>query len=211
VSQLFYRFDVEHVGNMPKYVWRDVRVAVLLNHTSLMEPLFSGVLPFQYLWRLATRGIFPIADVTYNRPIVGRLFRFFAPKVIMLSRRRDKTWDHFLSIVDEKDTMVFLPEGRMKRPNGLDKDGRPMTVRGGLIDVMLAMKKGTLIFCYSEGLHHIFAPGDRYPKILRSAGIKFESIDIADYLQQFADAPDFRAAVMADLENRRDRYCVKNK
>ena len=208
LAQIFYRFDVAHVGPMPKPVWNKARVAVLLNHTSLMEPLFAGVVPFRYLWRLATKGIFPIADVTYNRPIVGRLFRFFAPKVVMLSRRRDKTWDHFLSIVDERDTMVFLPEGRMKRPNGLDKDGRPMTVRGGLVDIMLAMQQGTLIFCYSQGLHHIFAPGDRYPKILRSAGIKFESIDIADYMKQFAAAQDLRLAVMSDLEERRDRFCA---
>jgi steroid 5-alpha reductase family enzyme len=206
-SQIFFRLEAHNVGNMPKTVWSDVRIAVLLNHTSLMEPIFAGVLPFRYLWRLAAHGIFPVADVTFKRPIVGRIFRFFAPKVIMLSRRRDKTWNHFLASIDHQDTMVFLPEGRMKRPNGLDKDGRPMTVRGGVVDIMLAAKSGTLVFCYSEGLHHIFAPGDHFPKLFRRAGIKFEAVDLADYLKQFESEADCRPFVIADLEKRRDRHC----
>lgn len=211
LSTIFFRLDVNIVGRMPKTVWSDVRIAILLNHTSLMEPIFAGVVPFKYLWRLAAHGIFPVADVTFKRPIVGRIFRFFAPKVIMLSRRRDKTWNHFLASIESKDTMVFLPEGRMKRPNGLDKDGGPMTVRGGVVDIMLAAKSGTLVFCYSEGLHHIFAPGDRFPKLFRRAGIKFESVDLEDYLKQFESEVDCRPSIITDLEKRRDKYCTPSR
>ena len=39
--------------------------------------------------------------------------------------------------VGQGDVVVVLsPEGRMKRKNGLDKHGRPMTVRGGIGDIL---------------------------------------------------------------------------
>lgn len=56
-----------------------------------------------------------------------------------------------------------MPEGRMKRPTGLDKHGQKMTVKRGVVDVLLSMKTGSMFFLYSGGLHHVQAPGQGLP------------------------------------------------
>ena len=38
--------------------------------------------------------------------------------------------------IDEDAVVIILPEGRMKRATGLDKKGMPMTVRGGVADIL---------------------------------------------------------------------------
>ena len=57
------------------------------------------------------------------------------------------------------DSMVLiLPEGRMRRRNGLDSEGRPMTARGGVADILRAIDDGQLLMAYSGGLHHVQIP-----------------------------------------------------
>ena len=43
LSALLYRFDVHWIGKRPSDPWENLRLVVLLNHTSLYEPLaYSG-------------------------------------------------------------------------------------------------------------------------------------------------------------------------
>ena len=39
---------------------------------------------------------------------------------IVVTRQRDDTWYNVLNSVDSKAIVIILPEGRMKRANGLD-------------------------------------------------------------------------------------------
>ena len=67
----------------------------------------------------------------------GPFFSRLAPKVVSVSRKRDRSWSHFLEQVSpEQDILIYTPEGRMKRKNGLDKNGLPMSVRGGIYDIL---------------------------------------------------------------------------
>jgi hypothetical protein len=209
LAQLFYRFETGWVGARPKdRGWRDVRIGLLLNHTSLFEPLFAAVAPVTFLWRIASRGIFPVADITLERPIAGLALRVLAPDVVPLTRKRDESWDLFLEKLSEESVLIFLPEGRMKRPNGLDKHGRPMTVQGGVVEVLRAMGRGTVLLGYSGGLHHVQAPGQRFPRLFKTIKINFEAIDTAAYLAEFEGAERFeRKKLTADLERRRDKHC----
>jgi 1-acyl-sn-glycerol-3-phosphate acyltransferase len=209
VSRVFYRHDVRWVGACAS-VPRNVRVLAALNHTSLYEPLFAGALPLGLLWRIARHGVIPIADKTAKRPMVGRFFKLLGQNVIDITRQRDETWHKLLARIDPRSMVVIFPEGRMKRRNGLDKDGKPMTVRGGIVDLLNAIPKGSLLIGYSGGLHHVQVPGQLLPRPFRTLRVAFEAVDIAAYRETLtarAGREGFRAAVIADLEARRDRYC----
>ena len=97
ISRVFYRFDINWVHPPSSDPWRQLRLVVFLNHTSLYEPLFVGGFP--------------------------------------------------------PDTMVIImPEGRMMRANGLDKNGRAMTVRGGVADIVRSIPQGLLLLRPGAGI-----------------------------------------------------------
>jgi len=209
LTRCFFRFDWGWVGKVPSDGFRDTKIGIFLNHTSLWEPIFLGTLPASLLWKMAKDGVMPGADITMNRPVAGRLFKLITKDSVSISRKRDRTWESFLARIKPESYVLIAAEGRMKRPNGLDKEGRPMTVKGGIVDVLKKIGHGKMVLCYSAGLHHIQAPGDRFPKLFRVAKIRYEALEIESYLKSFGEGPDareLRRQVVADLENRRDHY-----
>lgn len=213
ISRAFYRVRLDWVRDEP-HPWSDLRVLALLNHTSLFEPILVGAAPNRLLWQIAAHGVIPVADKTIERPLVGRFFRLVAHHVIPITRERDDTWALVLArILDPKSLVVILPEGRMMRPGGLDSHGQPMTVRGGIADILDSVPDGRLLLVYSQGLHHVHAPGDRFPRLFRTVHVTAETIDIPTYRDaRLAEArePGFKGAVIQDLTRRRDECCQKD-
>lgn len=214
VTRMFYRLDVDWADPPPRDErdpWRnldDLRVIVLLNHTSLYEPLLAGGIPNRLLRHIARRGVIPVAEKTANRPLVGRFFRTFAPDVIPISRQRDSTWQEVVDRIGPRSLVVIAPEGRMKRATGLDSEGNPMTVRGGIADLLRGIPSGRMLIGYSGGLHHVQHPGELLPRPFRRISLRLEMLDIASYrehLQEHAGRHGFKQAVIRDLEERRDR------
>jgi hypothetical protein len=208
VSRLFYRQDFRFVGDLPSDPWRRIRVVAFLNHTSLYEPIFAGGAPLGFLWRLARHGVVPAAQKTLDRPLVGLLFRFVARNVVAITRERDHTWAAVLGRIHPDSMVVILPEGRMKRRGGLDAQGQPMTVRGGIADILAAVPEGRMLLAYSAGLHHVQAPGERFPRLFKTVRMRLELLEIADYRRSLAARGDFKEAVKEDLERRRDHHCA---
>ena len=209
-SHLFYRLDVSWVEETSDDAWNNLRVAAFLNHTSLYEVLFFAALPNRILWRFARKGVVPGADKTLARPVVGLFFRLLTRKMVSISRRRDHTWTEFLKVVSEDSMVVMAPEGRMKRPSGLDLQGNPMTVRGGIADVLDGVRTGNMLLAYSGGLHHVQVPGQTFPKLFQTIRIRLDIVDIADYVQSMGidgDPAAYKVAVIQDLERRRDLHC----
>lgn len=212
LSRLFYRHDFAWVGNVPSDPWRNIRLVVFLNHTSLFEPVFMGGVPNSFLWRLAAHGVVPAADKTTGRPLVGLVFKFVAHHVIAITRERDDTWFQVLRSIDPGSMVIIAPEGRMKRENGLDLKGNPMNVRGGVADILQAIQEGPMLLAYSGGLHHVQAPG-RVPRLFETVRMRTEIVDIASYIQEMTAAGGseaFKKNVMRDLDRRRDRYCPED-
>ena len=221
MAGLFYRFEVLWIGNkITSSQVRDVRLVIVLNHTSLFEPIYMGGLPWAFVWALAKGATFPAADITFNRPLLGNFFRFLAPSVVSITRSRDGTWTDFLKTCNPESVILIAPEGRMKRPDGLDKHGQPMTVRGGVADILAGMTwDGLVMFVYSGGLHHIHSPGQRFPTLFQTARVNFELMNLQDYRKAMGlsgGAPanlsedeyrSFKKRVVADLERRRDSNC----
>lgn len=213
--RFFYRFEVSWVGKHYEHPFRGIRVGMILNHTSLFEPLFVSTFPVGFLKDIALKGVFPGADKTMNRPFAGQVLKLLAPKVITVTRRRDDTWSSFMDAVGPDSLVLIAPEGRMKRRDGLDSTGRPMTVRGGIVEVFEKLGHGRAVIAYSGGLHHIQAPGEGFPKLFKTLKIAFEAFDIEDYLETFRKNPAlsepkaYRQAIIRDLEIRRDKYCPK--
>lgn len=213
VSSLLWRVEMPFIGILPPGdPWADLRVVAILNHTSLYEPIFSAGTPPRWLWRLSRHGVVPIAKKTLDRPLTGLFFRAVARHVLPLTRKRDHTWRELLAKVDDGQSMlVILPEGRMKRANGLDSKGQPMNVRGGIADVLSVTDNGRLLLAYSGGLHHIQVPGQRFPRLFRKARMNLEVLDIVSYRESLGfgelSPMEFRSAVMADLQRRRDEHC----
>lgn len=209
-SAALFRVRLEWVGERPDDPWSDLRILAILNHTSLFEPIFAAVAPLRLLWRIAGHGIAPVADKTAARPVVGRFFRLVARQVVPITRERDQTWGDVMSRVrDPRALVVILPEGRMKRRTGLDAYGHPMTIRGGIADIIRAIPEGRMLLAYSGGLHHVHAPGDRFPRLFRKVRLRVEVLDLARYRRERLDEAgpeDFKAAVIADLTRRRDRH-----
>jgi len=209
VSKIFYRYDVAWVGDVPERPWRHIRLVAFLNHTSLFEPVFLGAVPTHFVWRLAAHGVVPAADKTTGRPLVGMIFKFVAHHVVAITRERDHTWFELLNKIDPHSMVIILPEGRMKRANGLDLHGNPMSVRGGIADILLAMKQGRMLIAYSGGLHHVQFPGG-LPRVFKTVRLRLEIVDIAAYIEEMmrnGGADQFKKNVMRDLERRRDFYC----
>jgi len=210
VSRIFYRHDFAFVGDVPKDPWKDLRLVAFLNHTSLFEPVFVGGVPNSFLWRLAAHGVVPAADKTTERPLVGLVFKFVAHHVIAITRERDHTWFQVLQKIDPNSMVIIAPEGRMKRANGLDSNGQPMTVRGGIADILLAVKEGRMLLAYSGGLHHVQIPGHAMVRVFETVRMRIENLDIADYIAAMmakGGPEEFKRNVREDLDRRRDFYC----
>jgi hypothetical protein len=209
-SRLFFWHDLGWVG-APPHRFRGHRVAIILHHTSLWEFLWAGSVPASFLWQMARHGVAPVADTTLQRPGVGTFYKMVARHVVPISRERDHTWRQVLATInDPLSLIVLLPEGRMMRTNGLDKSGKPMTVRGGIADILGSLDEGRLLIAYSRGLHHVQAPGERIPRLFRRISMRFESIDIPGYRDELlarVGERGFKRALIEDLENRRDQHC----
>lgn len=210
-SKIFFRFKVEWVGGRPDNPWKDLRVLAVLHHTSLYEPILVGAAENALIWRVARYGVLPVAAKTMRRT-VGLFFRLLANQVVVVTRKKDHTWKQVLDAVEGDSTalMVILPEGRMMRSNGLDSEGRPMTVRGGIADILRSIPSGDMLLVYSGGLHHIQAPGELLPRLFKTVRLRLELVDIAAYREELmtrAGDEGFKRAVIADLEQRRDTHC----
>jgi hypothetical protein len=209
LSRIFFRLENDWIDGEPENYARGTRIVALLNHTSLYEPLIAGYAPYNLLWKFARHGVLPIAEKTMKRRI-GVFFAFLVRHPMIVTRQRDATWDKVLNRVDSKAIVIILPEGRMKRANGLDAQGREMTVRGGIADILEVLPDGRMLIVYSGGLHHVQAPGELLPRLFKTIRCRMEMVDIAAYkesvMREHADA-DLRAAVIADLTQRRDSHC----
>ena len=205
VSNLLFTFKIQWPNNNPKVPWDDIRLIVFLNHTSLLEPVYLGFLPVSFLRKLSKNLIAPGADKTLNRPIVGFLYKMLSPQIISISRKRDATWDRFMSMLTKESIVAIAPEGRMKRRNGLDLNGEKMTVRSGVVDVLECMNFGKMAIAYSGGLHHVHAPGEKSYHIFQTLKMNLELLDIAEYKNSFNAAigsEEWRKKVLADLQHR---------
>jgi hypothetical protein len=212
LSKIFYRHDWDWVGHQLPRPWKGLRLVVFLNHTSLFEPVFLGVPPARFIWRLARHGVVPAADKTTDRPLVGMIFRFIAHEVIPVTRQRDDTWAQVLRTIEPDSMVTIAPEGRMKRANGLDLHGKPMTVRGGVADILQALGEGRMLIAYSGGLHHVQVPG-HIPNVFKTVRLRVEVLEIADYVREMSrdGAENFKRNVIRDLERRRDLYSPEEK
>jgi len=209
-ANLFYRIDMRFLGEVPERPWQGIRLVAFLNHTSLFEPLFAGGVPPSFLFRLARHGVLPIAQKTSDRAVVGRFFGLVAKHVISITRERDESWEAVLARIDPDAMVVILPEGRMKRANGLDSQGKPMTVRGGIADILESIGDGRMLLAYSGGLHHVQVPGERWPRLWKTIRMRLEVLDLGVYHRELlaqAGPEGFKRAVIADLERRRDENC----
>jgi 1-acyl-sn-glycerol-3-phosphate acyltransferase len=210
LSRSFYAYDIGWIGSKPKDPWSNLRLLLILNHTSLYEPLFAGWVPNRFLKKVAVQGVVPIADKTMCRPAIGFFFRMLAGNVITVSRERDHTWDTFVGQINPDSMVVMLPEGRMKRANGLDARGQPMTVRGGVADLLKKIPGGRLLIAYSGGLHHVQIPGQGFPRVFKTLRMRLETLDISQYTHRLLEryGPEgFKQGVIRDLQKRRDRFC----
>jgi hypothetical protein len=209
-SWIFYRAKYQWLTATPENPWEDIKLMVFLNHTSLFEPIFSQIIPYHYLWHLAGHFNIPGADVTLDRPFVGTFWKLMVPNIASITRKKDATWDNYLSSIQKDDVVMITPEGRMKRPSGLDKFGKPMTIRGGVADIIMSMKEGSMVLCLSGGLHHVQAPGQIFPKIFKTIHMNLSFIDINEYKKQFSQAPkEMKIAIVADLQRRLENDCPK--
>ncbi len=211
VSMTLWRLRSEWVEPVPERPWRGIRLVAILNHTSLYEWLLGGFAPWSLLWQFARHGVLPIAEKTIRRPVVGWFFGLIVRHVVVITRQRDHTWERVLSRIDDPEAViVILPEGRMKRRNGLDSNGNPMTVRGGIADILSALPTGRMLLVYSGGLHHVQAPGETVPRPLRTVRMRKQVVEISDYVAALGGVGDpnaFKRAVISDLEHRRDTLC----
>lgn len=209
-STLFYKLELKWISEI-KNDFDRIRIIVFLNHTSLYEPLFIRVLPTWFIFRLARKMVAPGADKTLNRPIVGFFWKLLSPGMISITRKRDSSWTKFLEKIKRRSIIVIAPEGRMKRESGFDKDGKPMTVRSGVADIIEASSEGRIAIAYSGGLHHVQHPGERLPRLFKTIKMNLEVLEIEDYKKQFTtEGIELKKEIVADLEARLKRNCPES-
>lgn len=208
VSRIFFRGNYQWIGPSPKNPWDHTRLIVFLNHTSLYEPLFMGTFPPAFLWHIAGHVNVPGADITLSRPIVGTFWKLMVPRISPVSRKKDETWINYLNTIREDDLITIAPEGRMKRPTGLDKSGKPMTVKGGVADIIDTLGHGGMVICLSGGLHHVQSPGQIFPRIFKRISMNLVYVEISEYLASFPENHrERKIAIIKDLQQRLDQNC----
>lgn len=203
LTKIFYRFKIGWPKEEIK--WNEIKLILLLNHTSLFEFLYLGFPPVSFLRRLSKRMVVPGADKTLNRPLVGSFFKLFSPGIISITRKRDGSWEQFLDSIYEDSVILIAPEGRMKRKNGLDLEGKKMNVRSGVVDILTTLDKGQILVGYSGGLHHVQAPGEGFPRLFKKLHMNVEILDIANYKAGFfptVGSDEWKKLVLEDLQHR---------
>lgn len=208
-SHIFYRAEIKWINQAPIDPWNKARLMVFLNHTSLYEPLFVQHLTFSFLWQLVARANVPGADITLNRPIVGRFWKLMLPNISSITRKRDSSWQTYLKSIRSDSLIVIAPEGRMKRPNGFDKFGKRMTVQGGVADILENLADGGMIICLSGGLHHVQSPGQHFPRLFKKIQMNLSYIDISEHKKKFEDfSPrERKLKITQDLQSRLENDC----
>jgi hypothetical protein len=160
------------------------------------------------LWKITNNLSVPGADITLNRPIVGLFWKLMMPNISSVSRKSDNTWSTYLESIKDHSIVLIAPEGRMKRPNGLDKFGKSMSVRPGIVDIILAIPDGGMVLCLSGGLHHIQKPGQRVPKVFKTIRMNFVYLDLVEYRKNFAGSPrEQKLMITKDLQKYLETSC----
>lgn len=201
-SHIFYRLETKWISPGQKS-FDKIRLVVLLNHTSLYEPLYVAAAPTSFVFRLARKMVAPGADKTLSRPVVGFFWKLMGPGLVSISRKRDKTWYQFLEAIERRSVIVIAPEGRMKRNTGLDSEGKPMSIKSGISEIIEELDEGNMLIAYSGGLHHVQHPGEKLPKLFQTIALNLEVLDIPMYKSQFSsEGIQRRKDIIADLEQR---------
>ena len=210
ISQIFWKGQFTWITPTPDDPFKKARLIVFLNHTSLYEPIYIQALSFSNIWWLTGKMNVPGADVTLNRPIVGRFWRLMMPNIASVTRKKDSSWENYLNSIQKDSVILIAAEGRMKRLNGLDKYGKPMTVRGGVADIIENLGDGGMILAFSGGLHHIQAPGQRLPSIMKPICMNLAYFDLQEYKSRFPGSVRERKLKMVhDLQSRLENDCPK--
>lgn len=206
-ANLFYRFEAKWLGREVSN-WDSIRLIVFLGHTSLYEPLFIGLLPWKFVKKLSRKLVAPGASKTMQRPIVGKFWKLMSPGMTSISRKRDKSWREFMQKISDDSVIIIAPEGRMKRKNGLDVNGQKMTVKSGISDILEFENEGDMLIAYSGGLHHIQAPGEKFPKLFKKIKANLEVISIKEYKTKFdSEGIQWKKDVTSDFQNRLEKNC----
>lgn len=185
LTKLFYKYQIGWPKERIK--WDEIKLIILLNYTSLFEFLYVGVMPNSFLHKLSKRMVAPAADKTMNRPIVGLFFKLFNPGIMSITRKRDETWTDFLDSIYDDSVILIVPEGRMKRADGMDVSGNKMNVRSGILDILIGLQHGKIAFAYSGGLHHVQIPDKSlFPNLFKTLKMNLEVLDIDAYKTQFS-------------------------
>ena len=212
LSHIFFRGKFNWITPAPNKPWSQARLMVFLNHTSLYEPLFIQHLSFSFLWQLVGRVNIPGADITLNRPIVGRFWKMMLPNISSVTRKKDNSWSNYLNSIKPDSMILIAPEGRMKRPGGLDKFGKPMNVKGGVADILENINDGAMILCISGGLHHIQTPGQVFPRLFKTIHMNLAYFDIKEYKEQFQllSQRERKMKITQDLQVHLENNCPKD-
>ncbi len=204
-SKIFYRLELTIIDETPDF-WDDINVFAFLNHTSLFEPLLFSSVPNKFFTNNIKRAVLPGADITLDRPIVGRIYKTIFPQIVSITRKRDDSWIDFMDRVKPGSLVVIAPEGRMMRENGLDKHGNPMTVKSGIADILKKTHGGYLLLGYSGGLHHVQKPGQPIIRLFKTLKMTYERVSIEQYKKDLrVDEPGFHTRVVEDLHARMTR------
>lgn len=206
-SNIFYKFEVKWLSS-GNHDWNKIRIISFLNHTSLFEPLFIGILPYSFIFKLSKHLIAPGASKTLERPLVGYFWKLMGPGIVSITRKKDKSWREFRERIHDDSIIVIAPEGRMKRKNGLDLDGKKMSVKSGICDILEIEEAGDILFTYSGGLHHVQAPGEKIPRIFKRIKVNLEQISIAEYKKRFdGEGVEWKRNVLKDIQSKLENNC----
>lgn len=96
----------------------------------------------------------------------------------------------------------------MKRPSGLDKFGKPMSVKVGVAEIIEGLDSGGIILCLSGGLHHVQAPGQTFPRLFKTIRMNLVFLDVKEYRSSFEGSPrERKLKITQDLQARLARDC----
>ena len=160
IGHVLFSFNVK-TTNGKALDWDSFKVVAWINHTSLYDVFLICLFPYKFLWKASKTCMTPIAEKTIKRPLLGLIFKNLTSKKTFVSQKRDDSWAQFLESIEDSSIVALFPEGRMKRKNGLDKNGKELSIRGGIADILQKRTDGKMLIIYSGGMHHIQAPGEK--------------------------------------------------
>lgn len=211
--KILYRCSWTWIGKNSDRGFQDMKALFLMNHTSYADHMIFVLVPINVIYKMFWNARIAVAQHQVKN--FKGLLQYLENNIVPLSRQRDDSWNNYLSNANAKSIFVMYPEGTRMSPEGLDKNGKKVRVKGGVADILELLPDGDIVILYLDGFYEILGAGMKFPKLFKKVRVTAEVVDIAALKHELAytgrheDRYDFRVRFIEWFEKRKQEVLAR--